>query len=132
MEDVWQPLEAQAAMLHALLLKLTLRPDTADDLLHDLLVKLSRSPGFLAADNPQAFSRRAAINLAMDWRRRQQRRRTADWPAQEPPARGSGPLQSAQTAEETARILDAVGELTPLSREAFVMRFVEDQTHQAI
>jgi DNA-directed RNA polymerase specialized sigma24 family protein len=67
-------LQIHGQELYTLLLRLTLCADAADDLLQDLFVKLTDSDALLNAAQPYAYLRRAAINLAFDWRRRKQRR----------------------------------------------------------
>lgn len=59
--------------LHALLARLTLREDVAEDLLQELAMKLASSIGFSQAHQPVAYAKRAAVNLAIDWRRRRAR-----------------------------------------------------------
>src|SRR4051794_7288180 len=72
--DLIAILDAHGPALHALLLRLTLRQDVADDLLQELFVKLAGSRSFRAAIDPVAYVKRAAVNLALDWRRARQRR----------------------------------------------------------
>ena len=67
-------LEADGVRLHALLYRLTLRADVADDLLQDLAVRLASSDGFASAGAPYAFARTAAVRLAADWHRRRRAR----------------------------------------------------------
>jgi RNA polymerase sigma factor (sigma-70 family) len=68
-------LESHGTRLHALMYRLTLRADVADDLLQDLAVRLAGAGAFAAAASPYAFARTAATRLAMDWHRRQRPRR---------------------------------------------------------
>jgi len=80
--------------LHGLLVRLTLRPDAAEDLFQDLFVRLSHAEGFHRTADPAGYAHRAAINLAMDWRRARRRKTEArplrfDLPAQEPPRAGA-------------------------------------------
>jgi DNA-directed RNA polymerase specialized sigma24 family protein len=60
-------LNCHGERLYRLLVRLTLREDVAEDLLQDLAVKLSQASGFAAAENPYAYARRAAVNLAFSW-----------------------------------------------------------------
>lgn len=126
-------LDAHGAALHALLLRLTLRPDVADDLLQELFVKLATSPQLHVADNPLAYVKRAAINLALDWRRARNRRPertdvTCDAPVSEEPS----PLDALADAEQVDRALDASASLSELARQAFVMRYVQQESFEAV
>jgi RNA polymerase sigma factor (sigma-70 family) len=124
----WQVLQAHAAAVHALLLRLTLRPDVADELLHDLYVKLATSGAVDKADNPGSYLRRAAINLAMDWRRR--RRIGPALP--DVSARMPDLGQALADAEEVDRILNAAQELPELARQAFALRFVQNESYEDV
>ena len=63
-------LDAHGERLYATLFRLTLRRDVASELLQELFVRLGSSAGFDQADDGVAYAWRAAINLAMEWRRR--------------------------------------------------------------
>ncbi len=77
-ESILVFLEEQGARLHALLVRLTLRTDVADDLMQDLFCKLSHDARWLAARNPTAYAVRMATNLAFDHRRAQARLRAGN------------------------------------------------------
>ena len=118
--------------LHGLLVRLTLRPDAAEDLFQDLFVRLSHAEGFHRTADPAGYAHRAAINLAMDWRRARRRKTEArplrfDLPAQEPPA-----LERMIRQEELEQLLDALADLSDASRDAFVMRHLEGQTYEDV
>ena len=114
---------------HALLLRLTLRRDVADDLLHDLFVKLAHRIG--RVEFPQAYLNRAAINLALDWRRRH--RKQADIAlAAEQRAATLEPVDVLEQSEDTERILDAASALSALEYQAFVHRFVRQESYEQI
>jgi RNA polymerase sigma factor (sigma-70 family) len=121
-------LQQNASKIYALLLRITLRRDVADDLLHDLFIKLA---GRIAhVDDPAAYMARTAINLAMDWRRRD-RRPPSDASPQEPTA----PPQAEQVlenAEEIERILQAAQSLSKLEQQVFVLRFVQQESHEQV
>jgi RNA polymerase sigma factor (sigma-70 family) len=131
MNPAWQLLRSDGPALHALLWRLTLRADAAEDLLQELFIKLTASSGFARADDRAAYARRAAINLAMDWRR-QRRRAPGDLGGEDPPAGGPGPAAAAEEADEIGRILDAAGRLGALPREAFVLRYVQDESYERV
>ena len=125
-------LDTHGTSLHALLWRLTLRHDAAEDLLQELFVKLATSPQFHAATDPAAYLKRAAINLALDWRRALKRGATfSDLPF-DAAADDPSPLDAVADADEFARILDASSRLAELSRQAFVMRYVQEESFESI
>ena len=129
-QDLVAILNVHGPALHALLLRLTLRQDAADDLLQELFVKLAGSHGFRAATDPAAYVKRTAINLALDWRRARKRAPAegdVEGVAPDPPA-----LDALIDREDVERILDASAELSELSREALVMRYVQQESFDAI
>jgi RNA polymerase sigma factor (sigma-70 family) len=122
------------ARLHALLIRLTLRRDVAEELLQELFLRLSQSMAFASVEYPFAYARRVAINLAMERRRSQRSNltRTAIEPDEALVQPTSPPLQQMVRAEELAQILDELAEIAELSRECFVLRFIEDESYEAI
>ena len=126
-DAAWKVLQDHGPAAHALLLRLTLRPDVADDLLHELFVRTARKIG--GAENAGGYIRRVAINLAMDWRRRERRAKRT----QPPPSRNiADPLKSATEAEDVERILDAAANLTELERDAFLLHYVQQESYEAV
>jgi RNA polymerase sigma factor (sigma-70 family) len=122
----WHILQEHGPAAHAVLLRLTLRHDVAEDLLHDLFVKLVNHVA--RADDPAAYMCRAAINLAMDWRRKQAKRPVK----MSPPGEQHEPGRSLEQAEDINRILDAAEHLSDLERQVFVLRFVMQESHERI
>ena len=122
-------LEMHGAELHALLARLTMRADVADDLLQELFLKLRRSEGFARADNRKAYAFRTAIHLAFDWRQ-------AQWPIvplkTEPVAPAASPLECLLDAEEMAQMLDAMRSLSELNRQVLVLRYLQHQEYAEI
>jgi RNA polymerase sigma factor (sigma-70 family) len=126
-DSAWQVLQVHGPAAHAMLLRLTLRRDVADDLLHELFLRLA---GRLRhADDAGAYIRRAAINLAMDWRRSQQREKRIQPPAERT---SPDPAIAAEAAEDVERILNAAANLTDLERDAFLLRFVQQESYEAV
>lgn len=125
-------LDAHGAALHALLWRLTLRHDVADDLLQDLFLKLAASPQFRTAAVPVAYAKRTAVNLALDWRRSRARHPAPADLASDPPTADRPPVDALADAEQLDRILDASARLGDLSRQAFVMRYVQQESFDAI
>ena len=122
-------LDSDGARLHALLYRLTLRADVAEELMQELFLRLSRSTAFATAEHPFAYARRVAINLAMEKRRSRQPESIG---ADEPIVQSASPLQEMVRAEELSQILDGLNELPELSRECFVLRFIEGESYDEI
>jgi RNA polymerase sigma factor (sigma-70 family) len=122
-------LKAHGAELYALLTRLTLRAAVADDLLQELFVRLWVAPVFERAGNQKAYVFRTAIHLAFDWRRS---RRPAEPLRQELAAPVDSPLEHLIGAEELARVLDAMEDLSELGRQVLVMRYLQQQDYTQI
>src|SRR5688572_20717684 len=129
-------LDEQGERLYATLARLTLRHDVAADLLQELFLRLSQSSTFAAADDPAAYARRTAINLAMEWRRRERARQRVQGPVCNDAIRESSgtmsPLERLVRAEEYAQVLDGLSKLSELARACFVLRLIERQPYEQI
>jgi RNA polymerase sigma factor (sigma-70 family) len=127
-------LDSDGARLHALLYRLTLRADLAEELMQELFLRLSTNITFASAEHPFAYARRVAINLAMEKRRSRQADPTAGAIAADEALvqSASSPLGELIRAEQLEQILDGLSELPELSRECFVLRFIEDESYDAI
>lgn len=130
--DVSKLLAEHGRQLYALLFRLTLRYEVAEDLLQDLFCRLTTSTGFQRADNRVAFAVRAATNLAFDWRRSQRRMPTGGDDCAELVSADRQPLADLVRREELDRTLSAVGELATTDREMIVLRYLERQDYDAI
>lgn len=131
-QGILELLERDGPRLHALLVRLTLSEDIAQELMQDLFVKLYESRQFRWATNRAGYAYRAAVHLAFDWRRQRKRRGPMATLACDPPAEGTSVLERLVDAEEIEQILDAVNELDEPYREAFVMRWIEQKPYEAI
>ena len=136
MSDRWSRLETLletgGRQLYALFVRLTLREDVADDLLQELLVRLSRSEGFGRADDSLQYARRAAIHLAFDWHRRKKRSAPTDGLVEEPAAADAGCHDALVAREEYERILTSMKDLSPLSRTCLVLHHIEHLSYAEI
>lgn len=108
-----QLVEAEGGRLYGLLTRLTLREEVADDLLQELVVRLSQSEGFQNADDPFAYARRAAIHLAFDWRRQGRSRRRTE-PLMEEPAAATPDLLAADGSRGVGSGAGDLGKFVPL------------------
>jgi RNA polymerase sigma-70 factor (ECF subfamily) len=132
-EELLELLDRSGARLLALLTRLTLREDVAEELMQDLFVKLSTVSNRTRIDCMEAYARRAAIHLAFDWRRRRRKRQTS--PIEdvcEPVSPTRGPLGDAVQKEAFEQILAAIERLNGASREAFVMRYIQQESYEAV
>ena len=110
-DDVQSLLNAHGAKLFALLVRLTLRVDVAEDLLQELFCKMVQSEGFRKADNRLAFAYRAATNLALDWRRAKKRSPLSETASDSLAGANTCPLSDLVQREELERTLSAISEL---------------------
>jgi RNA polymerase sigma factor (sigma-70 family) len=123
-------LESHGARLHALLTRLTLDRDAAEDLLQDLFLKLDRAAGFFAATDPAAYACRAAIHLAFDWQRN--RPRQTQSLAHDPIAKPSSPLAGLIQREDFEKLLRAIGQLPPLYRDCVILHYLEHEPYETV
>jgi RNA polymerase sigma-70 factor (ECF subfamily) len=125
-------LDRSGAELYALLTRLTLRQDVAEELMQDLFIKLNNSRGAAKIANLDAYARRAAINLAFDWRRTRKRAALRLGQVSEPVAGDTSPLGKLIHSEEMQETLNAVGRLKRSAREVLVMRYIQQQSYDDI
>ena len=131
--ELLELLENSGAKLYALLTRLTLREDVAEELLQDLFLKLyvGKDPGGIECW--YAYARRTAMNLAFDWRRRQKIRRACSLDEMaERASETAAPLGRLIAGEELEQVLAAIDRLGGASREVFVMRYVEQDSYEEI
>lgn len=124
-----QLVEAEGGRLYGLLTRLTLREEVADDLLQELVVRLSQSEGFQNADDPFAYARRAAIHLAFDWRRQGRSRRRTEPLMEEPAAATPDLLARLTDREELDQVLATLESLSHLSRSCRVLHYMEQLSY---
>jgi RNA polymerase sigma factor (sigma-70 family) len=122
-------LEEHGAELFALLARLTMRIEVAEDLLQELFLKLRVAKGFATANNRKAYLFRTAIHLAFDWRRGQ---RPTEPLRSEPAGSPWSPLDQLIRAEELDLVLGALGNLSQLGRDAVVLRYLQHWDYAAI
>ena len=131
-EKVLELLDSSGMRLHALLARLTLSNDAAGDLMQELCLRLCQSRGLDRAKDPFAYTYRAAINLAFEWRRKTRLKlESLDedcLPAQDSP----GPLGTMIQVEQLQQVLDATSRLRRLAREVIVMHYIEQESYEEI
>lgn len=131
-KELLELLDKSGANLFALLTRLTLREDVAEELMQELFIKLNNSRGIGKVANWNAYARRAAINLAFDWRRSQKHTVPTMGFAAEPASNDDSPLSKLIRSEELQETLDAVGRLRKSSREVLVMRYIQQESYDNI
>ena len=131
-KELLELLDKSGANLYALLTRLTLREDIAEELMQELFIKLINSRRFDKAGNPEAYARRVAINLAFDWRRSRKLNPLGLDQIREPASNDGSPLDKLVQAEELDEILNAIGQLNKVPREAFVMRYIQQEPYDYI
>jgi len=131
--ELLELLDESGAKLFALLTRLTLREDAAEELMQDLFVRLSGAHDQGGVDCWYAYARRTAINLAFDWRRRQGRRRSCSLEGLPERASDDGaPLGRLIQSEEIEQVLAAIDRLSGVSREALVLRYIQQESYENI
>lgn len=123
-------LDRSGAKLHALLTKLTLRQDIAEELMQELFIKLSTASDKIS--NLNAYAYRAAINLAFDYRRKNKQIPVPIEEIYEPAANDCPVLDRLVQNEQIQEVLCAIGQLNNAAREAFVMRYIQEESYEYI
>jgi RNA polymerase sigma factor (sigma-70 family) len=131
-ERVLAVLQDSGQKLHALLLRLTLRADVAEDLLQELFLKLNRSADFAGAANRTAYAFRTAVHLAFDWRRQRKQPAVGLQDFAQVEGDSASPLQTLVAREQMERVLEMVGTLNGVQREAVVMHYIQQESFQSI
>jgi RNA polymerase sigma factor (sigma-70 family) len=131
-ETLLQLLEKSGATFYRLLTRLTLREDVAEELMQELFIKLSNTNDLNDVKNLSAYARRAAINLAFDWRRSNKNNHLGLDRLQEAASNDKSPLTNMVRTEQLQQVLDSIEKLNKTSREVLVMRYIEEQTTEDI
>ena len=130
-EKLLQLLDRSGASLFALLTRLTLHEDIAEELMQELFIKLNGAASLDTVSNWDGYARKAAINLAFDWRRRNGRK-VAPEHLRGRPDRDDGPVGRLIRTEELQEMLNAVGRLNGVCREVVVMRYIQEESYDDI
>jgi RNA polymerase sigma factor (sigma-70 family) len=125
-------LDDYGVRLHALLTKITLRADVAEELLQDLFLKLCKAEGLAQAPRPEQYLFRSAINLAFDWGRRKGREAIAAPLTGAETCSCPSPLESAINREELHRVMLAAARLPPADRELVVLKFLDGCSYEVL
>ena len=131
-KELLELLDRSGASLYALLTRLTLRGDVAEELMQELFIKLTKTSKFNRVKSWNAYAHRTAINLAFDWRRRQKRAPVPLDDIREPASNQNSALSELVRMEELQETLAAIGRLNGPSREALVMRYIQEESYERI
>jgi len=124
-------LDRDGASLYALFVRITLREDPAEELMQELFLKLRLARNIDRVVNPNGYVRRAAINLAFDWRKTKRNYAPLDEAAPQPVGEQS-PLDGLVRGEELEEILNGIAKLRGHGRQAFVMRHIQEKSNDEI
>ncbi|MEQ9379605.1 MAG: sigma-70 family RNA polymerase sigma factor [Pirellulales bacterium] len=130
--DVLALLSEHGRRLHALLYRLTLDYDVADDLMQDLFVNLSQRSGFLSAIDPLGYALRSATHLAFDWRRKQSRMPVTQELSKDIAAANVDHQIAILKQEQMQHLLSLLDETEHRDRTILVLRYLEGHSHQQI
>jgi RNA polymerase sigma-70 factor, ECF subfamily len=128
-EKVLTLLADHGARLHALLVRLTLREDVAEDLMQELFLKLAGGNRIAGARDTLAYAIRVATNLAFDWRRARRRMTRTESHKMEMQALDCSPSSELIAREEFERVLNALDRLPRNDRDLIVMRYLHEQDY---
>ncbi len=110
-------LNRDGASLFALFVRVTLREDSAEELMQELFLKLRMARNIDRVVNPSGYVRRTAINLAFDWRKNKSKH---------------APLDELVRREKLDEILNGIAKLRGNGRQAFVMRHIQEKSNDEI
>ena len=130
-QKILELLEQSGSSLYALLTKLTLNQDIAEELMQELFIKLNNSKAFQKAVDPTAYAHRTAINLALDWRKSRRKYLTLDQ-INDPSSENSSPLSKLIQTEQLQQILNAIANLKGVFGEVVVMRYIQQLSYDDI
>lgn len=122
----------------AMMRRLTRRtgsPASAEDILQDLWLRIAGHGRLPDIDNPAAYLRRSAANLAIDQQRADQARRLAPDEIEALlfiESEAPDPEQTAAAREDMAALHAALAELPARRRAIFVAARVEERPHREI
>jgi RNA polymerase sigma factor (sigma-70 family) len=131
-KELFELLNKSGASLYTLLTRLTLREEIAEELMQELFIKLNNKRRFDKIRNRYAYARKTAINLAFEWRRNQKLNSVGLDQISEPASNNLSPINKLIRTEELDEILNAIGKLNKVPREAFVMRYIQQEPYDFI
>lgn len=131
-KELLELLDRSGPGLYALLTRLTLREDIAEELMQELFIKLGNGKSPEDIENLDAYAYRAAINLAFDWRRSNNRKLRNLEKISTPVSNEDSPLAKLIRSEELREMLDSIDRLNRTSREVLVMHYIQQEPYEVI
>jgi len=132
-EDVEQLLVSFGPRVYGLLFRLVGRPDVAEDLMQETLLRAFRSLDTYRPEGKfQAWIFRIAVNLARDWIRRRHREPSSSLDDElepnvaAPSEKSPRPEASMVTGERSRRVEEAMARLPTADREVLLLRYYGD------
>lgn len=129
--QVLELLQRSGPRLHALLLRLTLREDVAEDLMQELFLRLASSRNFHVANNADAYAVTTAVHLAMDWRR-SPKALASPIDFDQLAAGGRSPVATLIEWEELEQMLQAMERLKPHDCEILAQHYLDGRDYVEI
>jgi RNA polymerase sigma factor (sigma-70 family) len=124
--------ESSGPGLYTLLTRLVLREDIAEELMQELFVKLANFKGLDKVKNLAAYAHKTAVNMAFDWRKANDKSPCRLDNVPESVSDSISPLDKLSLNEEVEDVLCAISQLRGASREAFVMRYIQQRPYEYI
>ncbi len=115
--------------IYRYLLRMTGRPDVAEDLTQDVFVRVVRAARGDLAGGERAWLFEIARNLLVDWQRRARRNPVSE-DTEALSARGADGAAARQDVEADVR--EALGRLPDADREVFLLRVIGGLGHEEI
>lgn len=131
-DEVLKLLSEQGPRLYALLYRLTLDHDAADDLMQELFLNLTGRQGFATANDPVGYAIRSATHLAFDWRRKKLQSPSIATLTSDVALPSSLQISTLVQQEEMQQVLSAMEELSERDRSLLVLRYLESQSYEQI
>ena len=125
-------LDVNGKRIHTLLTRLTQCENTAEDLIQELFIRLSKSESFDRAHDATGYVVRAAMNLAFEWRRREKRTIQSASLVIEPASQDASPPEVLEAKEQCAQVLNALDRISDLGREVIVLHQLQGESYDSI
>lgn len=125
-------LEEHGKRIHILLTRLTQCENTAEDLMQELFIRMSRSESFGSAEDSTAYVIRSAVNLAFEWRRKEKRSMQSIEFDDPLASQDRSPMDALEVKEQTAQVMDALDRISDVGREVIVLHRLEGQSYESI
>ena len=125
-------LDQQGAKLFALLLRITLRHDAAEDLLQELFLNLCQSTAFEAAQNRIAYATSSAVHLGLQWRKAQRRNDSTALGRMGEPSSESNSIGNLIDREGVEQLLDRLAELQDRDRQILISHYLQHESFEEI